>query len=265
MCLKIEPLVRELFIKRRPVFVIDQLDAPLRLTKETAALVGVLIRWLKDEERATNHAMRFLIALPTNLLRVGQSTGDIYLRGQELFAEIRWSAAELETLVADRVRAALGSRIAVEDWLMTACALRFSELHPLTFGRPRNYIQLIRNCLEVKLADPNRAASKCRDLGLQQYASQTLSWLGAEWQAANEGFDDLADLLNEFPDVVTPVQLKEGIDEIRGRGVLNKWGVNTIIAELAKWQLIKEERGQKEPQVQYRPHPIIKLAKQFNF
>jgi hypothetical protein len=263
MCVRIEPLVRDLFAKKKTVFVIDELDAPLRLAKETAALVGVLIRWLKEEERSTGGAMRFLMALPTNLLQVGQDSSDIYLPAQDLFKEIRWRDEELEQLVVGRVQAALGSDIAAEEWLETFCSLKFNDIHRLTFQRPRNYIQLVRSCLEVRRANPSRPATSCREAGLQRYASQTLGWLRTEWQGANEGFADLVGLLQEYDDVVTPVQLRKGINEVREIGPLNKWGENKIINELVKWQLIKQEKDTQR-RTRYRPHPIIKLAGQFN-
>jgi hypothetical protein len=260
MCLKIQPLVNEQFDSREMLVIIDEVDAPVRLAKQTAALVGVLIRWLKEVERTTK--VRFLIALPTNLLQVGRESAEIYTPSQELLAEVNWTPLELEQLVLDRVRAALGTKISPQDWLCDACGLKITGLHDFTFGRPRNYIQLVRSCLNAKLADPSLSPEKCREIGLQNYARQTLGWLQAEWQAVSDGFKDLMELLYYVDKSITQDKLKKGIDDVRQRGILKRRGIEGIIHDLAKWRLIKRIKGANR--LEYTPHPIIKLAGQLD-
>jgi len=265
MCLKIQPLVYRQFGRGRTLVVIDEMDAPARLAKQTSALIGVLLRWLKEVERTTNGTLRFLLAVPEDLLRIGLKSAEIYTPGQDLFAEVKWAPAELEQLVLDRIRAALSAKISPSDWLLAMCSLKLGELHDLTFGRPRNYIQLVRNCLRAKLADPTRDASTCRDIGLRDYARQTLLWLQAEWQGTSDGFSDLLELLYEVENVISTDKLRVSIDDIRKRGILSQRGLGGIIQDLEKWRLIKKAKGVKGGKIEYRPHPLIKLAGQSDF
>lgn len=264
LCLKIEPVVRSLIEKRNVLIVIDALDVTASIVEETANLTGSLIGWLLHEQRETDGAVQCLVGMPTNLLQYYQNIGG-HFPSQDAFVWIEWDEDELEQLINDRVQNALGNNIDTKKWLKSNLGLDLSQTHIYTFGRPRDYIKMIRKCLSIKNARPKLPPEVCWKRGLQNYASRTLDWLKGEWQLAFKGFEEIVALLQALPDTFTDKDLRDRIDEMRkdDNSELSTRGTNNIVIDLRKWKLISDvsaNGGVKK----LTSHPIVRVETFFS-
>lgn len=256
LCLKIEPIIRRLIEKRKTLIVVDALDATAPIAEETAYLVGSLIAWLLQEQRKTLRALQFLVGLPTNLLWVYRTQGG-HIPAQDVFVKIEWDEDELEQLVLDRLKAALGEDIDAKKWLSRTIGVDLSKTHAYTFGRPRDYIKLIRKCLLVKEKYHKISTSECWKQGLQHYSEETLGWLQSEWQLALKGFEELTALLKSLPKTFNEKDLRDGIEDIRKGGHLETYATNSIVEDLRKWRLIVD-LDKKIGKKKFGSHPILR-------
>jgi hypothetical protein len=260
LCLKFEPLIREVLLKHKILIVIDALDAISETAIETANLVGNLIVWLLDEESQSENNLQCLVALPSNLLRVYRSQGG-HIPAQNVFITIDWDDDELEELISARFKKALDASIDVNQWLEKNVGINLSNIHQYTFSRPRDYVKLVRKCLIAKDSHPKFTAKKCWEQGLKKYSTENIAWLQSEWQLDQEGFEELVALLQSFPPSFSEKTLKDGINEIRNDGKLTKLSANRIISELKRWKLISEQiKGKKKSLV---THPLLQTSVYF--
>jgi hypothetical protein len=263
LCLKIEPVVKRLIEEKNVLIVVDALEATAPLAEETANLTGSLIGWLLLEQQKTSGSVQSLVGLPSNLLQYYRNLGG-HFPAQDAFVRIEWDEDELEKLIKNRVEEALGKQIGAKKWLKDNLGVDLSETHSYTFGRPRDYIKMIRKCLSIRYVHPRISANECWESGLQHYAEENLEWLQGEWQLALEGFEELIALLQALPNTFPEKDLHKGIYEIRssGKGKLETRATNSIIADLRRWKLISDvsvQRGGKK----LASHPIVRAETYF--
>gem|GEM_PF-6617987 len=256
LCLKIEPIIRRLLNERKVLIVVDALDATSAMAVETASLVGTLIAWLLEEEQKTTGSLQCLLALPSNLLRVYRA-GAGHIPAQDAFIKIEWDRDELEKIMINRVKAALGNKINAKKWLLETLGVDVIKTHAYTFNCPRNYVKMIRKCLQVKDTHPTISVKDCWLKGLERYCSETLEWLQSEWQLAGRGFEELTALLKSLSEKFEEKKLRIGIEEIRQSGQLETRSVNSIIEELKKWKLVIDA-GKEGGKKRLKSHPILR-------
>ena len=259
---QIGPVVKEFITKKNVLIVIDALDVTASLTEETANLMGSLIGWLLHEQRETNKKVQCLVGMPTNLLQYYSRLGG-HFPSQDAFVRIEWDKEELEKLIIKRIQKVITKD--PEIWLKNTLGLNLSRTHKYTFGRPRDYIKMVRKCLSIRSSSPTISANACWKRGLNNYTAETLSWLQGEWQLALKGFEELIALLQALPETFSEKNLREEIEKIRQGGShdLATIATNNIISDLCMWKLISETSA-KEKKKQFTSHPVVRVKRKFS-
>jgi hypothetical protein len=251
LCALIEPVVRGIMSSNRHIVMIDAIDPQKLLLEETSSLMGAMIRWLKEETQRTDDRLRFLIALPFPVYHYFQAKG-IHIPHQDIFFPIEWTNRDLRQLVLKRVQEGLGDGTNPEDWLRQVLGVEPAALDAYTFGKPRDYIKIIRKCIETRRAKPSLGAADCWLEGKRRYSFEVLHWLGSEWELMGGGFENLRPVLKELPLQFEEGALDKAIKNLRKEGFMKERANRAIIDDLKRWQLVVPTTGKK-----FKLHPTL--------
>ncbi|MEV0797003.1 hypothetical protein AB0I34_04910 [Kribbella sp. NPDC050281] len=201
--------------------LIDDLDQDWADDSVVNALIRCLFRAVSDLQRVQN--LKVLVALRTNIfeaLDFGRRTGGQEEKFRALSMRLRWSTADLEAMLDERVRAAAAPR----DLEFTTVrhllpATNRARGDPLTFilrrtlMRPRDAIAYLNECLEGTVDNPRITWERIR-AAESPYSHDRRLALRDEWKPTYPGIDEVLSTFEGRPYKLSRAQMSAALDEI---------------------------------------------------
>lgn len=179
--------------------IIDDLDRDWVDERLANDLIRCLFRTVLDLKRVAN--LKVVVALRTNIfqeLDFGRKSGGQEEKFRSLVLHMKWTPADLEELLDERVRAAAPSRgieaTTVRDLLPHTNRTRGNPLNYIldrTLLRPRDAIAFLNECLNVGIGK-TRLSWQDIQSAEHTYSSKRLLALRDEWKPTYPGIDQVA-------------------------------------------------------------------------
>ncbi|MFJ2392641.1 P-loop ATPase, Sll1717 family [Streptomyces sp. NPDC087843] len=193
--------------------VIDDLDRDWVDEKLSNALIRCLFRAVLDLQRVYN--LKVIVALRTNIfehLDFGHRSGGQEEKFRALSFRMRWTSAELEELVSERVRAATSSfdvkMRSLYDLLPRTNATRgdaFDYMLQRTLMRPRDIISFFNEAL-TRSGRAERLSWEDIKGAEESYSRKRLLALRDEWKPSFPGIDRIFEV---FEGITVPLPVDE--------------------------------------------------------
>lgn len=201
--------------------VIDDLDQDWVDDKVANSLIRCLFRAVLDLKRVSN--LKVVVALRTNIfeaLDFGQRTGGQEEKFRALAMRLRWSEADLEAMLDERVRVAgkrLGEDFATIRGLLPGTnktrgdALAF--IFRRTLMRPRDAIAYLNECLDGSTGRPRITWDRI-NTAESRYSHSRLLALRDEWKPTYPGIDHVFNAFDRAPVVMSREELAFRLDDV---------------------------------------------------
>ncbi len=201
--------------------VIDDLDQDWVDDSVANALIRCLFRAVSDLQRVQN--LKVIVALRTNIfeaLDFGRRTGGQEEKFRALSMRLRWSTADLEAMLDERVRAASASRdlhmATIRHLLPSTNKTRGDPLDFIlrrTLMRPRDAIAYLNECLEGTAGNPRITWERIR-AAESPYSRDRRLALRDEWKPTYPGIDDVLSTFEGKPYKLSQDQMTGALDDI---------------------------------------------------
>jgi hypothetical protein len=200
--------------------IIDDLDRDWVDERLANDLIRCLFRTVLDLKRVTN--LKVVVALRTNIfqeLDFGKKSGGQEEKFRSLVLHMRWTPADLEDLLDERVRAA-AARIDLEagslrELLPQANRTRGNPFHYIldrTLMRPRDAIAFVNECLGVGIGK-TRLTWQDIHSAERTYSAKRLLALRDEWKPTYPGIDQVVDKFRGSPARMDRAEFQSRLDE----------------------------------------------------
>lgn len=203
--------------------VIDDLDKDWVDEKITNTLIRCLFRAVLDLKKVGN--LKILVALRTNIfeeLDFGGRTGGQEEKFRSLSLRIRWTPAEIISLLSERARVAasqygMTSISGIRDLLPAPSPTRgrgnaITFILSRTLMRPRDAIAYLNECL-VLASGKSRLTWKDLQDAEKPYSLKRLLALRDEWKPTYPGIDRLFNVFTRCPSPMTREELTSRLDD----------------------------------------------------
>lgn len=199
--------------------VIDDLDRDWVDERIANDLIRCLFRTVIDLKRVRH--LKVLVALRTNIfqeLQFGRRGGGQEEKFRALVLLVRWTKADLEEMLDERVKVAapkVGLTLdSVADLLPYPNRSRGNPLDYMldrTLLRPRDAISFVNECLAVGLGGERLSWSDITSAELA-YSSKRLLALRDEWKQTYPDIDQVFEMFRGSPLVMSKLDLQERLD-----------------------------------------------------